>query len=140
MQVVPALDEIEDRCAIGSGEPEGGEGKGYLLTLFAVYASLMFTAFAVAVWALRFEGDLGTAAAVGATLLLVPAMEVVAKRDDRLHVTQHRRAFMQAFGLAIVLAALLWAVLLTLPEDVTNRAEPNGAHVLGSTSSLLAWN
>lgn len=117
----------------GRGERESGEVKGYLLTLFAVYASLMFTAFALAVWALRFEGDFATAAAaVGATFLLVPAMEVVAKRDDRLHVTQHRRAFLQAFGLAMVVAALLWAVSLTLPEDVTNRAELNGGDRLGA--------
>lgn len=102
-------------------------------TLFAVYVALLSTAFGVAVWAQRVERDFATAAAaLGAVFLLVPTMEVVAKRDDRRDVTQHRLAFLKAFGVAAVLASLAWGVLTLLPVDVTDRTELRDGTRLGA--------
>jgi hypothetical protein len=122
----------------GGEQDSGLHDKRYLRTLFAVYLTLLFTAFAVAVWAQSVERDFATAVtAVGAVFLLVPAMEAVAKRDGH-NATLHRLAFLKGFGVAVTLAAVAWLALAALPVDVTDRSELKKARLLtGETAQLV---
>lgn len=129
----PESSEPESSERSGSSESGSSEDKRYLRTLFAVYAALLVTAFCVAVWAQRVEGDFATAVtALGAVFLLVPTVEVVARRDARHDATQHRLTFLKALGTAAALAAVVWLVLAALPVDVTGRTELNGGAGVGA--------
>ncbi len=120
------------------GRPESADDKRYIRTLTAVYVTLLLTAFSVAVWAQRVEHDFTAAAtALGAVFLLVPTVEVVAKRDDRRDATQHRLAFLKAFGIAAVPTVLAWLVLAALPVDVTDRTELENATLRSGTTAQL---
>ncbi|MFC4497741.1 hypothetical protein ACFPA8_26785 [Streptomyces ovatisporus] len=118
-------------------DPDGA--KRYLRTLFAVHVTLLATAFCVAVWAQRVERDFATAVtALGAVFLLVPTVEVVAKRDERHDTTQHRETFLRAFATAVLLAAVAWFAVGALPVDVTDSTELKGGEGLhpGGTAQL----
>jgi hypothetical protein len=122
----------------GEREPRSADDKRYIRTLTAVYVTLLLTAFSVAVWAQRVEHDFTTAAtALGAVFLLVPTVEVVAKRDDRRDATQHRAAFLKAFGLAAVPALIAWLALGLLPDDVTGRTELRDATLRSGAAAEL---
>lgn len=110
--------------------------KRYLRTLFALYLVLLAGAFCVAVWAQSVEHDFTTAVtALGAVLVLVPTVEVVAKRDERHDATRHRQAFLYAFVCALVPAAVTWLVLAALPSDVTAHAKLRDGRGLGPDES-----
>ncbi|GGO54659.1 hypothetical protein GCM10012287_44120 [Streptomyces daqingensis] len=118
-------------------EPDGN--KRYLRILFAVYAALLTIAFCVAVWAQRVEHDFAAAVtALGAVFLLVPTVEVAAKRDERHDTTQHRLEFLKALTTAVLVAGLVWFTLAALPEDVTRSTELKGGQGLrpGGTAQL----
>ncbi|QPP07485.1 hypothetical protein G4Z16_15060 [Streptomyces bathyalis] len=107
----------------GSERPPGPESTRQLWTLFLVYLTPFALAAVVVLWAAFAGHDFGAMATVVAALVTVlPAMEWVGRRDDRIQVTRNRQIFLAALGVAVTGAAVTAFALSTASEDVTGRS------------------